>query len=46
MSPSLSKLHEIRTHSGPASTAGLSDAVIEQFCAVDPTLVRAIDEAC
>ena len=45
MSPSLSKLHEIRTHSGPASTAGLSDAVIEQFCAVDPTLVRAIDEA-
>lgn len=41
----LIQLDEIRSFSGPADTAGLSDAVISEFAKTDPTLGRAVAEA-
>lgn len=41
----ISTLHAMRRLSSPATTVGLSDAVIERFGAQDPRLVEAVDEA-
>ncbi|MGH8128496.1 MAG: aminotransferase class III-fold pyridoxal phosphate-dependent enzyme [Gammaproteobacteria bacterium] len=38
-------LEQIRGHSGPASSHGLSDADITRFAERDPTLVRAVEMA-
>ena len=41
----ISILHRLRASSGPRDTVGLSDDVIEDFCASDAELVQAIHEA-
>ena len=41
----ISILHRLRASSGPKDTVGLSDDVIEDFCASDADLVQAIYEA-
>ena len=41
----LSQLSALRNASGTAETVGLSDSVITEFAARDPTLVAAIEEA-
>lgn len=41
----LDVLNAIRQVAGPRSTLGLSDAVIQRFMGVDPSLRRAIEEA-
>ena len=41
----ISILHRLRASSGPKETVGLSDDVIEDFCASDAELVQAIHEA-